>query len=84
MPDIDCINKEIIGIKTKVDGHEQRLDELSSKLDVNTAITQGIKSDTQEIVELMKWGKTTRKVIFWVGSTLGGIYALLEGIKHFK
>lgn len=84
MPDLNCLNEEVTQIKMTVHGHAARLDSLTSKLDTNTALTEGIKSDTQEIVELMKWGKTTRKVIFWLGSTIGAIWALIEGARHFK
>lgn len=84
MPDLKCLNKEIETIKSTVNSHAIKIDTLSAKLDINTALTEGIKSDTQEIVELMKWGKTTRKIIFWVGSTLAGLWALLESIRHFK
>lgn len=84
MPDLDCLNKDVTTIKAVIKGHEARLSAMSSKLDINTALTEGIKSDTQEIVELMKWGKTTRKVIFWLGSTLAGIWALIEGARHLK
>jgi hypothetical protein len=84
MPDIKCLNQEVDEIKVVINTHTSRIDALSLKIDANTMITEGIKSDTQEIVELMKWGKTTRKVIFWIGSTAAGIWAMLEGIRHFK
>lgn len=84
MPNIECLNSEIAEIKKTVDTQAQRLSEFGQKLDANTLITEGVKSDTKEIVELMKWGKTSRNVVLWVGTTIAGVWAVIEGIRHFK
>lgn len=84
MPNLECVNAEIVEIKKKVDYHAQKLSEFGLKIDTNTTITEGIKSDTQEIVELTKWVKTTRNIVLWVGATLAGLWGAIEGIRHFK
>jgi hypothetical protein len=84
MPDLNCLNKEVADIKNVLNEHAVKFYTLDAKLDKNTEITEGIKADTVEIVDLMKWGKSTRKIILWTGSLLAGIWAIVEGLRHFK
>ena len=84
MPDLNCLNKEVADIKNVLNEHAVKFYTLDAKLDKNTEITEGIKADTVEIVDLMKWGKLTKSIILWIGTLLAGIWAIVEGLRHFK
>ena len=84
MPDLHCLNKEVSDIKTVLNEHAAKFYTLDAKLDKNTEITEGIKADTVEIVDLMKWGKLTKSIILWIGTLIAGIWGIVEGLRHFK
>lgn len=48
----------------------QRVDTLHRDVGVNTALTQLVKSDTQQIVDAFQAAKTTFKAVDWMSRTL--------------
>lgn len=84
MPDLKCLKEEVVELKKGMALHTNQILKVSADVAKNTEITVKTKEDTEEIIELMKWGKMTRKVIFWAGSFLAGIWALAEGLKQLK
>lgn len=84
MPNLNCLNDEIIMLKKVMELHTQQIDKINSKVDLNTLVTMETKKDTGEIIELMKWGKITRRLILQAASLVGALWALIEGVKHFK
>lgn len=98
MPDLDCLNNDVEKIRTTLGWHTKQIEKLceqSKKLGVdfaeNTLITKlaqadaaKTQKDTTEIIELLKWGKTTRSIILWVAAPVAVIWGLVEWIRHFK
>jgi hypothetical protein len=91
MPDLDCLNGEIAGLKKGQETQATQILKLTYDVAENTKMTQentrvtlDTKSDTTEIVELMKWGRTTRAILFWVSSTIAALWALVEVWGKFK
>lgn len=84
MPDIDCVNNEIAELKKGQALHTNQILKLSFEVSENTKITVDTKADTAEIIELMKWVNTTKRIVLWVAGLVGGIWAIVEGIRHFK
>lgn len=84
MPNLNCLNDEIMTLKKSLELHTQQIEQINSKVDLNTLVTMETKKDTGEIIELMKWGKITRRLILTASSLICSLWALIEGIKHFK
>lgn len=68
----------------KLEEHVETLREqfvhLDRRLDENTRVTESIKSDTSEIVDLMKGGKILGRLATWFAAIIGG-YLAGKGLK---
>ena len=84
MPNIDCLNNEIADLKKGQNLQANQIMKLSHDVSENTKVTIDTKSDTAEIIELMKWMNTTKKIVLWLGGFVAGVWGLYEGVKHFK
>lgn len=53
---------------------------IEAKVDANTEVTNSVKRDTSEIVELVKGSKVVGRVAKWMGA-VGGGYLAGKGLK---
>lgn len=54
--------------------------QIEAKVDANTLVTESVKRDTAELVELVKGGKVVGRIAKWCGA-LGGGYLAGKGLK---
>ena len=79
-------------IEARLESGERRMDGLDAAIKENTAITEGIKADTAEIVDFFSSMKGAFHVLNWIGalakplsyiamlaSAVGGVFVLFKG-----
>lgn len=84
MPNIDCINKELGEVRKTLAEQMQCVHELTHNLEANTVLTKKVETSVQELVDLLTWIKTTRRIVMGLLAFLIAIFASIEGWKHFK
>jgi hypothetical protein len=69
---------------------EARMDAMSSRIDENTAMTQALKNDTGELLQILHVGKSGLKVLGWLGAGAKWVAAIataavaMWGLWHGK
>jgi hypothetical protein len=84
MPDLDCLTDKIADLEKGQLMQAQQMMQLSADMVRNTEMTTKVQENTEEIIELMKWLDTSKKIVLWLGGLIGGIWAIVETLRHFR
>ena len=77
------MERRIAAIEARQALLERRMDDLSTKLDENSAVTQSIKEDTSQMINLFKASLLGASILKWAATVGGGMivaYAALKGL----
>lgn len=79
-------------IEERLDAGENRMDDLEAEIKRNTLITEGVKTDTAEIIDFFHSMHEAFKVLNWIGalakpmmyiamliSSIWGVFAMFKG-----
>jgi hypothetical protein len=84
MPDFDCLTDKIADLEKGQLMQASQMMQLSADMIRNTEMTTKVQENTEEIIALMKWLATSKKIVLWFGGLFGGIYAIVEAFRHFR
>lgn len=68
-------------VEAAVNSIQVRQSSIEAKVDQNTEVTNAVKADTAEVVQLLKGGKVFGKVVAWTSGLGAGIFVLRDWLK---
>lgn len=78
------INARLSTVETTVKSLQRDHKALTSAIDENTALTQTIADNTNELVDLLKTVKGIRSFTVWIAPVVASVIALIAYIKGMK
>lgn len=71
-------------LEQRVERLEVEVAEMKTAISSNTAVTQSIKKDTEELIALLKGGKAMGKLIAWLAILTVGVKSIWETLKGWR